>query len=79
MAVEDYLVALADTCWKGSRNEALESKVSERIAVSLGIEAWEAFTVIDEILAEVASRAEERLAWQRASESPQASATPWEL
>jgi hypothetical protein len=65
LAFEDYLVALADNTWKGSRNEALESKVAEWIAESLGIENWEAFTALDEIVAEVASRGEERLARQR--------------
>lgn len=64
LALEDYLVALADHIWKGSRNETLESKVAGRIAESLGIETWEAFMGLDEIVAEVASRGEERLAWQ---------------
>jgi len=50
LAIEDYLVALADHCWKGSRNEGLEPKAAERLAGSLGIEAWEAFMVIDEIV-----------------------------
>lgn len=79
LALEDVIVALADHCWKGSRNEDLESKVAARIAESLGIETWEAFMVIDEIVAGIAIRAEERLAWQRAITSPQTSATTWEL
>ena len=64
LAVEDLLVALADHSWKGSRSEDLESKVAERIAGSLGIEIWESFMGLDEIVAQVASRGEERLAWQ---------------
>ena len=64
LALEDFIVALADNCWKGSRNEALESKVAERIAGSLGIETWDAFMGLDEIVVQVASRGEERLAWQ---------------
>ena len=64
LALEDFIVALADNCWKGSRNEALESKVAEQIAGSLGVEIWEAFMVLDETVAEVASHSEERLAWQ---------------
>lgn len=67
LALEDFIVALADHCWKGCRNEALETMISARIAGSLGIEAWEAFMALDEIVAEVARRGEERLAWQRAS------------
>lgn len=69
LALEDLLVALADHCWKGCRSEALETMVAGRIAKSLGIETWEAFMALDEIVAEVASRGEERLAWQRRSVS----------
>lgn len=67
LALDDYLVALADYCWKGSRNEMLESKIAGRIAELLRIETWEAFMVLDDIVAEVASRGDERLAWQRMS------------
>lgn len=69
LAVEDFLVALADHCWKGCRDEALETMVAGRIAESLGTETWEAFMGLDEIVAEVASHCEERLAWQRRSVS----------
>ena len=69
LVLEDYLVALADHIWKGSRNDALETMVAGRIAESLGTETWEAFMGLDEIVAEVASRGEERLAWQRRSVS----------
>lgn len=64
LTLEDYLVALADYSWKGSRSEALESKVAERIARLLGIETWEAFMGLDEFVVQVASGGEERLAWQ---------------
>lgn len=80
MALDDLIVALADNCWKGSRNEALETMVAGRIAESLGIETWEAFMGLDGIVAEVASRGVERLAWQcRASTTTQSSATLLEL
>ena len=69
LVLEDYLVALADHTWKGSRNDALETMVAGRIAESLGTETWEAFMGLDEIVAEVASRGEERLSWQRRSVS----------
>jgi hypothetical protein len=69
LVIEDFIVALADHIWKGSRNEELESKVAGRIAESLGMETWEAFLALDEIVGGIASHAEERLAWQlRASE-----------
>jgi hypothetical protein len=64
LALEDYLVALADHCWKGCRSEALETIIAERIAESLGIETWEAYMGLDEMVAEIANRGEERLAWQ---------------
>lgn len=64
LALEDYLIALADHAWKGSRDGTLESKIAEQIAGSLRIETWESFMGLDEFVAEVASRGEERLAWQ---------------
>jgi hypothetical protein len=47
----------------------LETMVAGRIAESLRTETWEAFMGLDEIVAVVASRGEERLAWQRRSVS----------
>ena len=69
LSLEDLLVALADHSWKGSRNEALETTIAGRIAESLGTETWEAFMGLDEIVSKVASRGEERLAWQGRSVS----------
>lgn len=63
--IEDLLVALADHCWKGSRNEELESQIADRIAVSVDIEPWEVFLALDDILTKVANGADKRLAWQR--------------
>ncbi len=80
LALEDLIVALSDNCWKGCRSEALETVIAGRIAESLGIETWEAFMCLDEIVSQVASRGEERLAWQcRASTSTHSSATLLEL
>jgi hypothetical protein len=56
---------VADTCWKGERDEVLEMMVACRIACLQGVEAWEAFVALDEILERIAGAAEERLAWQR--------------
>jgi hypothetical protein len=61
---EDALVALADTCWKGHRDEELEMLLASRISSQERIEKWEAFVALDEILERVAGAAEERLAWQ---------------
>lgn len=65
LAIEDYVVALADTCWKGSRDITLESKLASGIAELLGMEAWEVFMALDEIVTGIADQADERLAWQR--------------
>ena len=65
IALEDLVAALADTCWKGSRNDALEMTLATRISELLGVENWGAFSALDEIVSEIASRADERLAWQR--------------
>ena len=64
LALEDIVVALADTCWKGKRDEDLESRLASRIAGLQGIAKWEAFLALDEIVARIAAHAEERLAWQ---------------
>jgi HD domain len=64
LALEDMVVALADTCWKGKRDEELESSLASRIAGLQGIEKWEAFLALDEIVERIAAHAEERLAWQ---------------
>ena len=65
LPLEDLLVALADTVWKGQRLEDLEAQVIERITEEIGAERWEAFGELDELLEEVASRGEARLAWQK--------------
>jgi hypothetical protein len=65
LTCEDLLVALADTSWKGQRDEELEKLLASRIASLQGIEKWEAFMALDEMLERVAGAADERLAWQR--------------
>jgi len=65
LPLEDLLVALADTAWKGQRLEDLEAKVIDRIAEEIGAERWEIFGQLDGLLEEVASRSDARLAWQQ--------------
>ncbi len=64
LPLEDLLVGLADATWKGQRIDDLESQVVERIADQANVEAWKAFEKLDAILEDVASRGDERLAWQ---------------
>jgi HD domain len=67
LTIDDLLVALADTCWKGKRDDELEHRLANRIADLQGIEKWEAFLAVDAIVTSNAAHAEERLAWQRLS------------
>lgn len=65
VSLEDLFVALADCCWKGQRNETLESSLAARIAEAQGVPQWEAFLALDEMIADIALQAEARLAWQK--------------
>ena len=64
LTVEDLLVALADSCWKGQRESELETMIAAMISHQLGVESWEVFLTLDDVLDEVTGRAEERLALQ---------------
>lgn len=67
IAIEDLLVALADSVWKGTRHSELESCLVARIVAGSSTEPWHAFSVLDEILQGIAADAEQRLAWQSAN------------
>lgn len=62
--IEDLLVALADKCWKGIRDERLEQHIIELIAEKLEIEKWEVFVRFDDIIDKISSTAHQRLSWQ---------------
>ena len=64
LTLEDLLVALADTCWKGQRDSDLETTIAAMISQQIGVESWEIFLTLDDVLEEIASKAEERLALQ---------------
>lgn len=61
--LEDLLVALADAIWCGRRVRGLEEKVSAILA-AIGVEQWLAWSRLDAVCSEIASKGEERLAWQ---------------
>ena len=65
LPIEDLLVALADTIWKGQRLDTLEAKVVARIAETTGMEQWDVFDKLDGLLNEIATQGDERLAWQQ--------------
>jgi hypothetical protein len=64
LTLEDLLVALADTCWRGQRESDLETMIATMISHQIGVESWEVYVELDDVLSEVTSRAEERLALQ---------------
>ncbi len=64
LTLEDLLVALADTCWKGQRESELETMIAVMISHEIGVESWEVFLTLDDVLDEVTSKAQERLALQ---------------
>lgn len=64
LTLEDLLVSLADTCWKGKRVSELETLVAERIAAETGKEVWDVFILLDDVLQKLTENADERLAWQ---------------
>jgi hypothetical protein len=66
LPLEDLLVCLADTVWKGQRIDDLETKLLHILAELTGAEAWEVFGHLDALLGRIADQGEERLAWQRA-------------
>ncbi|MBM7845453.1 HD domain-containing protein [Herpetosiphon giganteus] len=64
LALEDLLVALADTCWKGKRQQALEEQVLTHIQAHYPEQAWEILLFVDELIEGLAAQADQRLAWQ---------------
>ncbi len=61
--IEDIAVILADTVWKGRRDQTLEDAVTRAVTRS-GVAAWQAFAHLDTILTGVARGADDRLSWQ---------------
>lgn len=62
--IEDLLVALADSIWKGKRHDELEQLVVGKIAAAVKNEPWEAWSKLDEVLTAIAARSDERLEMQ---------------
>jgi hypothetical protein len=61
--IDELLVALADTCWKGTRDRVLEQRIiTERTAQS-GRDPWDCLLVIDAIIEDIAAAADQRLRW----------------
>ncbi len=63
LTFEDLLVALADTVWKGKRDNALEDALVQHIARLSGEEPWAVYRALDEIIEAITRDADVRLAW----------------
>lgn len=64
LRLEDLLVAIADTCWKGKRVDELERLTCREISRRLSIAEWEATVNLSDILEQLAVQADRRLEWQ---------------
>lgn len=65
LEIEDLLVALADTIWKGQRIGSLEDLIVTRISQTTGEARWEVFGTLDEIVTVITEKGDERLEYQR--------------
>jgi hypothetical protein len=59
---EELLIALADTLWKGKRNQELEQMVISYMGKHLENDQWELLVMMDSCFEKIASRADDRLA-----------------
>lgn len=64
MSAEDLLVALANTIWKGKRNDDLEQALTSLVSRGTGEETWAIWLRLDDVLTAIAASADERLANQ---------------
>lgn len=60
-SLEELLVALADTLWKGVRREELERRVIDEVARRLGVDMWSVFVQLDSCFEQIADGGGERL------------------
>jgi putative nucleotidyltransferase with HDIG domain len=62
--IEELLVSLADTVWKGHRIAALEQRVLDQLVATTRLDEWDAFLRLDDVLAPTAADADRLLAFQ---------------
>lgn len=63
-SLEDLLVRTADAIWKGGRYHNSEMELVKAIAAQANKPEWDAYTLIDDILSELAMEADARLMYQ---------------
>jgi putative nucleotidyltransferase with HDIG domain len=62
--LEDLLVRIADTIWKGIRNETLEKRLCTVLSERGNEKTWEVFIKLDDIICDITATSDERLQWQ---------------
>jgi hypothetical protein len=62
--VEELLVVVADTVWKGKRDKGLDDAVVAAIARATRQPTWQVFMTLDAMLEHLAKEADARLEWQ---------------
>lgn len=62
--LEDLLVALADTWWRGKRDHALDAAICAQIMRQTGKVEWDVFIGLDDIATAITAGADARLQWQ---------------
>jgi predicted hydrolase (HD superfamily) len=60
-SIEELLVALADTLWKGIRKQDLELRVIDAIAAQRKKDRWDLFIELDALFEKIASGSDDRL------------------
>jgi len=63
LALEDLLVALADTVWKGRRDGQLEQLIVRRLTAASQQDQWAVYARLDDLLTTIADDAEDRFRW----------------
>jgi hypothetical protein len=67
-SLEELTVALADTLWKGRRNETLEKQIVDAVSERLGQSFWNLFVELDTCFESIAADGAERLLRSRRNE-----------
>jgi hypothetical protein len=68
--IEHLLVALADSAWKGGRDEEAETELAARVFEAEGVRDWVAFSVIDEAMELAGRPGPARLEYQASGATP---------
>jgi hypothetical protein len=64
LPLEDLLVALADTCWKGKRDATLEQRIADHLTLHTQRDPWAVWLTLDTVIEEITNDADRRLRWQ---------------